>query len=128
MIEKGEEDLEMRGQVETIQTAALLRLARIPRRVLETWGDLLSFRLLCKNSQKTKIFLMIIRPFEIIIKQIIYRRIVSVWWEREKEREREWWNSYSYNKHKSTQDKSKHVRGRKSYSLGIVSRDQIWSY
>ena len=33
---KGLEDLEIGGQVETIQTIALLRTARIPRRVLET--------------------------------------------------------------------------------------------
>ena len=39
---KGQEDLEVGGWVETIQTTALLRTASIPRRVLETWGDLLS--------------------------------------------------------------------------------------
>ena len=33
---KGLEDLKIRGQMETIQTAALLRLARILMRVLET--------------------------------------------------------------------------------------------
>ena len=33
---KGLEDLEIRGRVETIQTNALLRSARIARRVLET--------------------------------------------------------------------------------------------
>ena len=33
---KGLEDLEIRGQVKTIQTTALLRSARILRRVLET--------------------------------------------------------------------------------------------
>ena len=33
---KGLEDLEVGGLVETIQTTALLRTARIPRRVLET--------------------------------------------------------------------------------------------
>ena len=38
---KGLEDLEVGERVETIQTAALLRTARILRRVLETWGDLL---------------------------------------------------------------------------------------
>ena len=38
-------DLEIRGRVEIIQTTALLRSARILRRVLETWGDLLSLRL-----------------------------------------------------------------------------------
>ena len=32
----GQKDLEIRGRVETIQTIALLRSARIPRRVLET--------------------------------------------------------------------------------------------
>ena len=37
-------DLEIRGQVETIQTTALLRSARILRKVLETW-DLLSLKL-----------------------------------------------------------------------------------
>ena len=38
---KGLEDLEVGGRVETIQTTALLQTARILRRVLETWGDLL---------------------------------------------------------------------------------------
>ena len=38
------EDLEVGGWVETIQTTALLRTARILRRVLETWGDLLSLK------------------------------------------------------------------------------------
>ena len=33
---KGLEDIEVDGRVETIQTTALLRTARIPRRVLET--------------------------------------------------------------------------------------------
>ena len=41
---KGLEDLEVGGRVETIQTTALLRTARILRRVLETWGDLLSLK------------------------------------------------------------------------------------
>ena len=40
----GLEDLEIRGQVETIQTT-LLTTARILRLVLETWGDWLSLRL-----------------------------------------------------------------------------------
>ena len=39
---KGLEDLEVGGRVENIQTTALLRTARILRRVLETWGNLLS--------------------------------------------------------------------------------------
>ena len=42
---KGLEDLEISGRVETIQTTTLLRTARILRRVLETWGDLLSLKL-----------------------------------------------------------------------------------
>ena len=43
---KGLEDLEVGGRVETIQMTALLRTAIILRRVLETWGDLLSLKLL----------------------------------------------------------------------------------
>ena len=39
---KGLEDLEVGGRVETIQITALLRTAKILRRVLETWEDLLS--------------------------------------------------------------------------------------
>ena len=35
----GLEDLEIRERVETIQTTAVLRSARILRRVMETWGD-----------------------------------------------------------------------------------------
>ena len=46
---KGLEDLEIGGRVETIQTTALLRTARILRRVLETRGELLSLKLQCKT-------------------------------------------------------------------------------
>ena len=42
---KGLEDLEVGDRVETIQTIALLKTARILRRGLETWGDLLSLNL-----------------------------------------------------------------------------------
>ena len=35
-LEKGLEDLKIKGQVETIQTTTLLRSARILRRVLDT--------------------------------------------------------------------------------------------
>ena len=42
---KGLKDLEVGWRVDTIQTTALMRTARILRRVLETWGDLLSLRL-----------------------------------------------------------------------------------
>ena len=38
---KGLKDLEVGGWVNTIQTTALLKTARILRRVLENWGDLL---------------------------------------------------------------------------------------
>ena len=41
---------QIRGQVDTIQTTVLLRLARILSRVLETWGDLLSLRLQWQTS------------------------------------------------------------------------------
>ena len=46
---KGREDLEIGGRVETIQTKVLLSTTRILRRVLETWGDLLSLKLQCKT-------------------------------------------------------------------------------
>ena len=46
---KGQEDLEVGGRVETIQNTTLLRTARILRRVLETWGDLLSLKLQWKT-------------------------------------------------------------------------------
>ena len=42
---KGLKDLEVGGWVETIQMTELLRMARIRRNVLETWGDLLSLKL-----------------------------------------------------------------------------------
>ena len=38
-------DLEIRGRVEITQTTALLRSARVLRRVLDTGGDLVSFKL-----------------------------------------------------------------------------------
>ena len=46
---KGQEDLEVGGRVETIQTTALLKTVRILRRVRKTWGDLLSLKLQWKS-------------------------------------------------------------------------------
>ena len=46
---KGLEDLEVGGRVETIQTTALLKTAGILKRVLETWGNLLSLNLQWKT-------------------------------------------------------------------------------
>ena len=46
---QGPEDLQKIGRVETIQTTTLLRSARILRRVLETWRDLLSLKLQWKT-------------------------------------------------------------------------------
>ena len=43
---KGLDDLDVVERVETAQTPTLLRTARILRKVLETWGDLLSLKLL----------------------------------------------------------------------------------
>ena len=42
-LERGQEELEI-GPTETIETTAFLRSAKILRRVLVIWGDLLSFR------------------------------------------------------------------------------------
>ena len=44
-LQKELEVLEVGGRVETIQTTTLLRTARILRRVLETWRDLLLLKL-----------------------------------------------------------------------------------
>ena len=52
---KGLKDLEVGGRIETLQTTALLRMARILRRVLETWGDLLSLKLQWKTSPNTDV-------------------------------------------------------------------------
>ena len=48
---RGLEELEIGGQAETVQTTAL-RSARILKRVLGTWGDLLSLRLQSKKWSK----------------------------------------------------------------------------
>ena len=44
------DDLEIKRRVEIIEMTALLRSARILRRVQETWGDLLSLRLQWKTN------------------------------------------------------------------------------
>ena len=44
-LEKGLENLEIRGEVETIKIIALLRSARILKRFPEIWRDLLSLKL-----------------------------------------------------------------------------------
>ena len=43
------DELKIKGWAETIQTVALLSSARILRRILEIWGDLLSLRLQWKT-------------------------------------------------------------------------------
>ena len=70
-------ELEIRGRIETILTKILRKLARILRKVLEIWGDLLSLRLhqktpardSVKNSQIIIIIIIIIwrRPDLILI-------------------------------------------------------------
>ena len=47
---KGLEHLEVDGWVETIQTTAWLRTARILRWVMETWWDLQSLKLQWKTT------------------------------------------------------------------------------
>ena len=72
---EGLEDLKVGGRVETIQTTALLRTARILRSVLETWGDLLSFRLQGKNPS---VNVGVKIPNGIIIKIIIIIIIIII--------------------------------------------------
>ena len=43
------EDLKISGQVQTTQTTASLRSAKKLRKVLKTWGDLLSLKLQWKT-------------------------------------------------------------------------------
>ena len=43
---KRQEEIEIRGQVETILITALLKSARVLKRVLETQKELLSFKML----------------------------------------------------------------------------------
>ena len=52
---EGLEDLEVGDRVETIQTTELLKTARILRRVLEIWGDLLSLNLQWNTISKTNV-------------------------------------------------------------------------
>ena len=49
VLEKGLEDLEIRGRVKTIETTALLKSVWILRKILEIGGDLLSLRLQWKT-------------------------------------------------------------------------------
>ncbi len=55
---KGLEDLEVGHRVETIQTTALLKTARILRTVLETWENLLWLRLHWKTTVNARLINM----------------------------------------------------------------------
>ena len=67
-LERGLEELEIEGRIETMQSTALLKSAWILRRVLETWGDLLSISLLgnvtsqCFCEELTKREIIITMP------------------------------------------------------------------
>ena len=55
------EDLKVGGRLETFKTAALLRTPRVLRRILETWGDILSLKFQWKTlTQRVNIMLMMI--------------------------------------------------------------------
>ena len=49
---KGPKEIEIKGRVETIVSAALLKSTRILRRVLETREYLLTLRFQCKTASK----------------------------------------------------------------------------
>ena len=49
---KGLEDLEVGGRVVTINTIALLKTARILKKILETWGNLLLLKLSVSRCEK----------------------------------------------------------------------------
>ena len=51
--ERGLEKLKIGGEIETIKTTPLVSSARILRRVIETWGDLLSLRKKEKKKKRT---------------------------------------------------------------------------
>ena len=57
---KGLEDLEIWGRVETIQTTALLRSARILRRVLETWVSKTTVKSSVNAGEKTRSLLLLL--------------------------------------------------------------------
>ena len=68
----GIKELEIRGRVKTMKSKAFIRSARISRKVLKTWGDLLSRRLKRKttrseNSQMSKIIIIPARRPDLII-------------------------------------------------------------
>ena len=77
---KGLEDLEV-GGVETIQITTLLRMARILRRVLETWQDLLSLKLLWKTHQLTMMWkTQITITYTITIIILLRKSLISFIW------------------------------------------------
>ena len=51
---KGLGELEVGEQVETIRITSMLKTARILRKVLETWGDLLLLRLHSADVENSK--------------------------------------------------------------------------
>ena len=53
-LERGVEELDIGGWMEIIQSTALLKSARMPRRVLDTWGDLRSLRPQWKTISKPR--------------------------------------------------------------------------
>ena len=67
--ERLERGLEIEGQIETIQTTALLKWPRILRRLLETWENLLPLRLNWKTISFRRCEKLVIIIIIIIIKE-----------------------------------------------------------
>ena len=82
-LERGLQELEIRGRIEAIQTTALLRSARIARKVLETWKVLLSLILQwttiswrwCEELKRSEIIIII----EDVISVCVHRDYYHFW-------------------------------------------------
>ena len=69
------EELEVRGKIKTIQITALLRLARILRRVLGTWGECFHFDFIKRPPADN-----VVKNLQIIIIIIILARRQDLVW------------------------------------------------
>ena len=75
---QGQKDLKIRGRVETIQTAALLRLAKIMRRVQETWGTCCH----SNSSEKHRLTLALETWEDLLSLKLLWKTISWRWCEK----------------------------------------------
>ena len=114
---KGQEELKIGRWAETIQTTALLKSARMLRRVLESWGYLLSLWLQWKTISLCR--------WEKLAKNNNNNNRNRIWHRKMRHVSGKWWRT-THNGRSRTTKSSSHQNARRKGNLQILGNIGSW--